>query len=261
MRIPGLGEVQKDEALGWYFGPAMPIPVLGGAQCCIVVDGYDEDRRPEDFHVAIANFLTIGPEVLKRAEPFLYRYYQDCARHGDATATIASPADVWRHLHFGDEPQVKRRAHGDKGIYVSLSCRCDWEQEHGLELVFKNGLTVNKVGPFDGHATNADAYAEPGFEDVVYVDRETLERRRAARKTKAKTDQKKTDEKKTGSPRPAVKAPARALKVKPAKKQAPPKPVKKPAPKKPALKKPAPKKPVKKPAPKKPAKTAAKRRR
>jgi hypothetical protein len=259
MRIPGLGEVQKDEALGWYFGPSMPIPALGGAQCSVVVDGYDEDPRPEDFHAAIANFLTIGEEVLKRAEPFLFRYYQDCVRATGAGATIAKPADIWRHLHFGDEPQVKRRAYGDKGIYVSLSCRCDWEEEHGLELVFRNGLTVNKVGPFDGHATNADAYAEPSFEDVVYVDRETLARRRAARKTKPA---------KVAKPKPAKKAPPRA-KTPPAnkavQKRATPKKAvakKAPAKKAPAKKAPAKKAPAKKaPAKKAPAKKARSPRR
>jgi hypothetical protein len=184
MQIPGLGEVQKDEDLGWYFGPSMAIPVLRGEACCVVVDGYDGDPRPEDFHAAIASFLALDATALEQAAPFVFAYYKDCVGAAGAPATIASAADVWRHVSFGGEPQVQRRAHGDKGVYVSVECNCEWEGEHGLQLVFKGGRVVNKVGAFDGHLTNSDAYGDPRFEDVVYVDRATLLARIAARNKK-----------------------------------------------------------------------------
>ena len=123
--------------------------------------------------------------MLKQASPFVFAYYQDCVAARGAPATIAKPADIWRHVEFGDELQIARRAYGDKGVYVSVSCECDWEDEHGLQLVFKNGLVVNKVGAYDGHLTNSDAFADPRYEDVVYVDREEVKRRIAARQEKA----------------------------------------------------------------------------
>jgi hypothetical protein len=64
---------------------------------------------------------------------------------------------------------VTRREHGDEGVYVSLNCECDWEEEHGLQIVFKNGLKINKVGPYDGHLTNSDAYGDESLEETVYV--------------------------------------------------------------------------------------------
>jgi hypothetical protein len=63
---------------------------------------------------------------------------------------------------------VSRRPYGDELIYISLACAGDWEREHGLQVVFKQGLLVNKVGPFDGHLTNSDAYANKELEDVIY---------------------------------------------------------------------------------------------
>jgi hypothetical protein len=65
---------------------------------------------------------------------------------------------------------VSRRAYGDKGVYVSIECNCDWEPEHGLQIVLKNGSEVTKVGPYDGHLTNSDAYADSTLEGVVYKD-------------------------------------------------------------------------------------------
>jgi hypothetical protein len=172
MEIPGLGVVEKDH-FGCYHGPPMAIPVLGGKLCRIVVEGYDGDEAPADFHAAIASFLSIGEDVLKQAAPFVFRYYEDCAAEGIAPVAIASPADVWRHVQFGSEVYATR---GERAIYLSLECNCDWEEEHGLQIVFKNGLVVNKVGPFDGHTTNSHAFAEDAFEDVVYVDHGMVER-------------------------------------------------------------------------------------
>lgn len=172
MEIPGLGVVTKDKQFDWYYSQPMPVRVLGGKACRIVVAGYDEDPRKDDFHKAIANFRRMSPSVLKEAEPYVFRYYQNCYSNWEPDdeefVAIASPSDVWRHVQLGSEPMVSRRAYGDKGIYVSLECSCDWEPEHGLQIVFKNGLQVNKLGSYDGHLTNSDAYANDDLEDVIY---------------------------------------------------------------------------------------------
>ncbi|HEU4562804.1 MAG TPA: hypothetical protein VFS20_33550 [Longimicrobium sp.] len=172
MEIPGLGPVTKDDELGWYYGEPMPVPVLDGEMCRIVIDGYDDDPNPEEFHAAIRNFLSADPRVLEEAEPHIYRYYQDCNAvwepDDDEYLVIARPSDVWRHIQFGSEPTVTRRPYGDQRVYVSLECECDWEPEHGLQIVFKEGLRVNKVGSYDGHLTNSDAYGDPRLEDVIY---------------------------------------------------------------------------------------------
>ena len=63
---------------------------------------------------------------------------------------------------------VSRRPYGDRAAYVSLECGCDWEEEHGLQIVFKEGLHVNMVGQYDGHLTNADAYGDGRLENVIY---------------------------------------------------------------------------------------------
>ncbi len=175
MNIPGLGKVSKDDELDWHYSDPIPITVLGGKACRLVIDGYDEDRRKDEFHAAIANFLSIDAAALKDAEQHVFRYYEDCNSEwepdDDEFVVIESPGEVWRHVRFGSEPMIARRGRGDKGIYVVLECGCDWEVEHGLQIVFKDGLTVNKVGPYDGHVTNSDAYSDDRLENVVYLRR------------------------------------------------------------------------------------------
>jgi len=56
----------------------------------------------------------------------------------------------------------------DGRVYVSVEYECDWEPEHGLQIVFRDGRTVTKVGPYNGHLTNNSAYGRPDLDDVVY---------------------------------------------------------------------------------------------
>ena len=170
--IPGLGVMTKGGFVGEYCSKPIPVPVLGGKKCRITVEGYDDDPDKEAFLVAIANFLSLPESALKKSERYVFQYYKDLEdawkSYDDDFKPIPSPADVWKHVRLGTAPTVSRRAHGDKGIYVSVECGCDWEEEHGLQIVFKNGLKVNKVGPFDGHLTNSDAYGDESLEDVIY---------------------------------------------------------------------------------------------
>lgn len=172
MEIPGLGNVTLDTKFGWYYSEPIPVPVLGGKPCRIVIEGYDEDSRKEEYHAAIANFLSVDASVLKEAEGHVFSYYKNCNDNwepGDEEfLMIQSAREVWQHVYFGDEPMVTRRGYGDFGIYVSLECECDWEREHGLQIVFKNGLKVNKLGPYDGHLTTSDTDADDSLENVVY---------------------------------------------------------------------------------------------
>ena len=172
MEIPGLGKFTRDSEFGWYYSDPVTVPMLNGKQCRLVLEGYDEDPAREEIHDAIENFLSATSSVLKDAETYIFQYYQDMNSYfspsDDEFLPIEHPGGVWEHIQLGNEPMVCRRAYGDHGIYISLECNCDWEREHGLQIVFKDGAKVTKVGPYDGHLTNSDAYADPGLEHVVY---------------------------------------------------------------------------------------------
>jgi len=173
VQIPGLGAVTKDDGLGWYISDEITIKVLGSQQCRVCVEGYDEDHDKAAFHEAIANLLAADEDILWAASAYVFEYYEDLRPHllpSDlARMNIATPTDVWRHVQFGSEVIVSRRGRGDRRKYASIECNCDWEREHGLLIVFRDGCQVTKIGPYDGHLTNSDAYARSEYEDVVYV--------------------------------------------------------------------------------------------
>lgn len=169
MQFPLLGELKPDKQFAsWLWSKAIAVPVLG-KDCRFILENYAQDPRPEEFHTAIANFLAAPPAVLRAVESELFEYYKDCEESWlELDHPPIAQADIWSHIDLGDAPLVSRRPYGDEGIYLSLECGCAWEEEHGLQIVFKNGERVNKLGPYDGHQTNSDAYGDDDLEDVIY---------------------------------------------------------------------------------------------
>jgi hypothetical protein len=174
LNIPGLGPVTRTPE-GWYRSAAVTVPALGrdgrGATCHVLLDGYDDDPAKDEFHAVIARFLTIGESVLKAAARPIFEYYQDitsCLTDDEISVSLSSPDEVWEHIHAGDEVFVKRESHRDRHVYISVEFVCDWEPEHGLQIVFRGGQVVTRVGPYDGRLTNAAAYAGDDLAGVVY---------------------------------------------------------------------------------------------
>ena len=163
MEIPGLGAVTEDDYEGLASAP-IPVPVLGGAPFVFHVEGYEDDPAPEDFHEAIKAFLALTSSDLDEAAVGVFQYYRHMGEvFGDGLddfPRIAGPDDVWDHVTFkGHDIAVSRDGEGEP-VYVSLEAKCAWEVEHGLQVVFRRGARVTKVGPYDGHLTNTD--------DVLY---------------------------------------------------------------------------------------------
>lgn len=167
VEIPGLGPVTVDGE--WYRSEAVTIPALGNATCHLILDGYDDDPARQDFHDVIAAFLALDESIVKAAAPSIFQYYQDVASEcpGDVPV-ISHPDEVWQHIHPGNEIFVQRDSFVDHHVYVSVECECSWEPEHGLQIVLRDGRTVTKIGPYDGHLTNAAAYASDDLEGVIY---------------------------------------------------------------------------------------------
>ncbi|WP_425515747.1 MULTISPECIES: DUF6985 domain-containing protein [Rhizobium] len=88
----------------------------------------------------------------------------------------------WGPLHpllrFGtasgpDRSPSGRAGGDDDNWYVVMEAECAWDAEDGIMLVWRNGTTLSKVGPYNGHLTNKNAYGGETLRDVVYKVRNT----------------------------------------------------------------------------------------
>ncbi|WP_017956973.1 DUF6985 domain-containing protein [Rhizobium leguminosarum] len=84
----------------------------------------------------------------------------------------ASPVEIWNSIRPG--PLTLRKGWGDDdNWYVVMEAECAWDAEDGIMLVWRNGTTLSKVGPYNGHLTNKNAYGDETLRDVVYKARNT----------------------------------------------------------------------------------------
>ena len=79
---------------------------------------------------------------------------------------INEKREIWNFI-YPQNMYVTRRNWRDKDIYIKVTCGCEWEQEHGLQLVFRQGKKLTRISDQDGHITEADAFDRPDKEDEL----------------------------------------------------------------------------------------------
>lgn len=123
---------------------------------------------------ALKAFLDLTPADRLSDTRHVYAYYCD-VRQAVASedgrelemSALKSPAAIWTHV-TPTQIYLEAGSDGDAHFHVVAECECDWEDEHGLMMVWRDGATLCKVSDFDGHITNANAYDDDSLADVVY---------------------------------------------------------------------------------------------
>jgi hypothetical protein len=112
-----------------------------------------------DEAAALQRFLALPPERSTEIIPHLWRYYQDVlqAIGPEDMPEIAEPSSIWAHV----QPRWASLNRDDDGlVYVSIESECDWEIEHGLQLVLQNGDRWVRVSDYSGHLTDGEAWGK-----------------------------------------------------------------------------------------------------
>jgi len=158
--------------MGRYVDDPAEIPVaLFGGQ---VLEYWEFHKIDEVGRAALDAFLALEPHDLKKAEPHIYAYYNDIREDigaeeiDEEVPFISESSLIWPHVSAEAFKLIRPRPEDDNW-YVVVRGTCDWEPEHGLELVWKNGAELVTVGPHGGgHATNVTAFDDPTLAKVVY---------------------------------------------------------------------------------------------
>ena len=165
---------------------AVEVPAFGDRRFVFAFE--DENATPDDPDVRAAIETLLDPEstLLSDGAPHVLEYcretlafFRTAYPEEPPIMNLEEGADVWSHVQFGETFYVTRRERGDSedGIYFSLECECEWEPEHGLQLVIRDGRTISKVGPYNGHVTNSGVHRDPTLAGVVYVSHNRQTRR------------------------------------------------------------------------------------
>jgi hypothetical protein len=84
----------------------------------------------------------------------------------ESAKQIKDKNEIWNFVYPSDI-FVSRRHRRDKDIYITLACECEWNKEHGLQFVFRQGKKLTRISNQDGHLTEADAYDKPDSKDKL----------------------------------------------------------------------------------------------
>jgi hypothetical protein len=161
LKHPIIGDLAWSERYSSWERTDFPIPMFGGIDVAVSV--YPEPAQtPEsvigdDIVAAAQAMLELGPEALNAITPHAwlnYREFKDAV--GEDCPTIDRSENIWKYVQPLGLSFDRRDEDGL--VYVSFECNCDWEIEHGLQLVLQRGIRWVKVGAFDGHLTDGDAY-------------------------------------------------------------------------------------------------------
>jgi hypothetical protein len=171
-----LGLLKQDDTFSdWWKSEALEIPFFDNCKLCIIFMDYDPEQDKTfaaEADQALTNFFGLNSSDRNSISALAYKNctdFLDAVDFDDVDESlrqIANQNDIWNFI-YPTEIYVKRRPYKERDVYVQVACECEWEQEHGLQLVFRQGKKLTRISDQDGHLTEADAYGKPDEEDEL----------------------------------------------------------------------------------------------
>ena len=177
--LPIAGKFNQDALFPdwWNSKEKIECPFFDNKRLAVVITDFvpEEDKNfTEEADAALKNFLNLTC-VNRNAISNLA--YDECICFLDSVDYDEEESkpyrelknnvhNIWEFIH-PTEIYVKRRHRHDKDIYIKVLCRSDWDPEHGLQLIFRQGKKLTRISDQDGHLTDADAYNKPDEEDIL----------------------------------------------------------------------------------------------
>ncbi|MEL7190593.1 MAG: hypothetical protein AAGK17_13655 [Pseudomonadota bacterium] len=163
-------------AAAWKNKEKVPVPYFGSKK----VELYFEDEEHlQESAPALLRFFSLTTADRDASSHHAYAYFRDFADEvgfdegwielAMEKLTEASPA-IWDFVYPGEISAKRAWDFGKRdvfAIYVVANAECGWEEEHGFQMSWRNGVDVARVGDH-GHATNGHAYNDPAKDAFVY---------------------------------------------------------------------------------------------
>ncbi len=171
-----IGELKQDDDFpDWWKSKEISIPFFDNDKLTITFTDFEPEHDKtfiNEAEQALTNFLKFNATDRNSISELAYKNcmdFLDAVGFNEADEPlrqISNKDEIWNFIQ-PTEIYVTRRPYKEQDIYIQITCECDWEQEHGLQLVFRQGKKLTRISDQDGHLTEADAYAKPDEEDEL----------------------------------------------------------------------------------------------
>jgi hypothetical protein len=167
-----LGKLTQDKDIEeWLYSEKVEVPFFDNQKFTFVFTKCDSDFVNESDS-SIRNFLNLGNDERLKISDLVYQNCFEFLEQIDYDELdkplweIKDKNDIWNFV-TPTNIYVSKRHRRDCDIYIQVACECAWEQEHGLQLVFRQGKKLTRISDQDGHLTLADAFDKPDEEDKL----------------------------------------------------------------------------------------------
>ena len=171
-----IGQLKQDDHFpDWWKSDQVEIPFFNGEKLTVTFMDFEPEHDKtfiEEADQALSNFLKLNSEDRNSISNLAYKNCMDFLdmvgfdEADEQLRQIKDQNEIWNFI-YPTEVYITRRPYKEQDIYVTIACECDWEQEHGLQLVFRQGKKLTRISDQDGHLTEADAYDKPDEEDEL----------------------------------------------------------------------------------------------
>lgn len=171
-----IGRLKQEESFpDWWKSEEIEIPFFNNDKLTITFMDFEPEHDKtfiDEADQALTNFLKLNVDDRNLISELAYKNcidFLDAVEYDEADKPlrqIKNKSEIWKFIQ-PTEIYVTRRPYKEQDIYVQIACECDWEQEHGLQLVFRQGKKLTRISDQDGHLTEADAYGKTDEEDEL----------------------------------------------------------------------------------------------
>jgi hypothetical protein len=147
----------------WVAAVPLAIPYFDGVRLEITFEEIDpsDPISLERADEVLTNLLQLTSFDRQLDTAVALENYESVLEYLQEPLKLMAPDDIWQHIH-PTSLLVTSESDGDnKDDYVVVEGSCDWEEEHGISLVFRRGLMLTRLSQYDGHLTEAHAWGKP----------------------------------------------------------------------------------------------------
>lgn len=143
------GQLIQDENFEeWWNSELIEIPYFQNKRLNIVFTEAENESYFTLADIALDNFMQLSiSERHNHSSQIIENYKQNLIFDYTPRLELKSDNEIWDYVYPTDIILYQN----EKGeVFVLVECGCKWEEEHGLQLVFKNGRGLTRVSYNDG---------------------------------------------------------------------------------------------------------------
>ena len=151
------GAMAQDQFDDWWTSKPQSIPLFENVVLPIQYINFNPNEDADFVKQADQAITNVLSKTLKDRAQYTAQVYKNCTDFIDMIGNDYDEVDwynlppeaIWKYV-TPTEILVSRELYNDKGVYTQIICDCEWEIEHGLQLVFNQKGDLVRVSEADG---------------------------------------------------------------------------------------------------------------